>query len=112
MDQIPDWADDVGEGWRLILEQLHAEVILIDPNYRAVQIKEKFGGLRAYLEWSTQLSIEDYELLNGYVRDAEDMSYQTCEYCGAPGVLSHDNYWLKTLCTKCNKERNDARSKL
>ena len=56
----------------------------------AVQIKEKFGGLRFYVQAATD---KHYQ----YISFAESMSYRTCEQCGAPGKTYTDG-WHKTLC--------------
>ena len=56
----------------------------------AVQIKEKFGGLRFYVQAATD---KHYN----YISFAESMSYRTCEECGAPGKTYTDG-WHKTLC--------------
>ena len=56
----------------------------------AVQVKEKFGGLRFYVQAATD---KHYN----YISFAESMSYHTCEECGAPGKTYTDG-WHKTLC--------------
>jgi hypothetical protein len=56
----------------------------------AVQVKEKFGGLRFYVQAATD---EHYN----YISFAESMSYRTCEQCGAPGKTYTDG-WHTTLC--------------
>jgi hypothetical protein len=56
----------------------------------AVQVKEKFGGLRFYVQAATD---EHYN----YISFAESMSYRTCEQCGAPGKRYTDG-WHKVLC--------------
>ena len=56
----------------------------------AVQIKEKFGGLRFYVHAASDKQW-------GYISFAESMSYRTCEECGAPGKTYTDG-WHKTLC--------------
>jgi hypothetical protein len=56
----------------------------------AVQVKEKFGGLRFYVQAATK---EHYN----YISFAESMSYRTCEQCGAPGKTYTDG-WHMTLC--------------
>ena len=56
----------------------------------AVQIKEKFGGLRFYVQAATD---KHYQ----YINFAEGMSYRTCEQCGAPGKRYTDG-WHKVLC--------------
>jgi hypothetical protein len=56
----------------------------------AVQVKEKFGGLRFYVQAATD---KHYN----YISFAESMSYVTCEVCGSPGKRYTDG-WHKTLC--------------
>jgi hypothetical protein len=56
----------------------------------AVQVKEKFGGLRFYVQAATD---KHYS----YITFAESMSYRTCEECGAPGKTYTDG-WHTTLC--------------
>jgi len=56
----------------------------------AVQVKEKFGGLRFYVERATD---KHYN----FISVAESMSYRTCEECGAPGHRYTDG-WHTTLC--------------
>jgi hypothetical protein len=56
----------------------------------AFQVKEKFGGLRFYVNGATDKHWN-------YISFAESMSYRTCEECGAPGKLYTDG-WHRTLC--------------
>jgi hypothetical protein len=56
----------------------------------AVQVKEKFGGLRFYVHAATD---KHYN----YISFAESMSYRTCEECGAPGKTYTDG-WHRTMC--------------
>lgn len=62
------------------------------------QVKEKFGGLRVYMNHKT-----DY--INGAISMAEGMSFKICEVCGLPGNPRNGN-WIKTLCDKCQKEED------
>ena len=63
------------------------------------QIKEKFGGLRAYCYGAD-------EFIRGAVEMAESMSYITCEFTGEKGKLRKQRHaedgsiipaWVKTL---------------
>jgi hypothetical protein len=56
----------------------------------ASQVKEKFGGLRFYVQAATD---KHYS----YISFAESMSYRTCEECGNPGKTYTDG-WHTTLC--------------
>lgn len=55
-----------------------------------VQVKEKFGALRVYLEGGTNTP-------RGIAEMAEKMSETTCEVCGNKGEL-YTIGWYKTLC--------------
>lgn len=60
---------------------------------RASQVKEKFGGLRFY----TNYSLPEMEAL---IDEAEELSTKTCESCGAPGILRGKG-WVYTACDEC-----------
>lgn len=60
------------------------------PQVIALQIKEKFSGLRFYYQGGD-------ETVRGMVELAEAMSYVTCEECGSPGRSSNDG-WIRVLC--------------
>lgn len=96
MTQIPDWLDHVGPGWHPILTQLHVDVVALDPGYEVRQVKEKFGGLRAYLSYRNPG-------IDGLVAAAEGASMVTCEDCGQPGVIRQrpNRRWLLCLCDVC-----------
>lgn len=56
----------------------------------AVQVKEKFGTLRFYVNKAD-------EQARAYIEFAEAMSARTCEVCGAPGKVRGGG-WLQSLC--------------
>lgn len=60
---------------------------------RAVQVKEKFGGLRFYMTSETTE-------MSDFIRVAENISYKTCEICGKDGEPSEAG-WITTLCENC-----------
>lgn len=90
-----------GPGWNHILAQLNAKLSMLDPDYKILQIKEKFGTLRFYYETNTTLfSIK--EAMDRYIRYAEIQSSKTCEKCGAEGSLINRKMgWMKTVCKNC-----------
>lgn len=56
------------------------------------QVKEKFGGLRFYMNNATE---KQYD----YVNFAENLSYRICEECGTmKDVMTYGIGWNKTLC--------------
>lgn len=95
-----DIKDKVGQGrneWSkkiITQEEIDAAKIKLEEETLkvpvAVQVKEKFGGLRFYVQAATE---KHYN----YISFAESMSYCTCEECGAPGK-PYTNGWHVTLC--------------
>jgi hypothetical protein len=70
--------------------QLLAEALKKVP--RAVQVKEKFAGLRFYVHSATP---EQYQL----IEFAEALSYRICECCGSmKDTRAYRMGWWKTLC--------------
>lgn len=92
-----------GDGWFNIiymlssaLEQLATKFPDLAGNLRAAQVKEKFGGLRFYLDgYPSDIAL--YEIVEGLIDSAEYLSVRTCETCGRPGVRRCDG-WISTLC--------------
>lgn len=60
------------------------------PQIQAVQVKEKFGTLRFYTNFS------DY-YINGMIAMAESMTSVTCQECGVPGKLRGGG-WIYVAC--------------
>lgn len=60
------------------------------PQAIAVQVKEKFGTLRFYIDGGN-------EVIHALIGMAESMSARTCEKCGSPGRL-RGKTWLYTAC--------------
>lgn len=93
-----------GEGWFKLIDQLSADITLLDEKDGtttiAVQVKEKYGGLRFYVEGGSDAVMDAID-------EAELLSEKTCERCGEPGTM-RDEGWVYTLCDKCweiNKEK-------
>ena len=86
-----------GEGWFKLIDQLSADITALDEKNGsttiAVQVKEKFGGLRFYIQSGSDAI---YDL----IEEAEALSLKTCEQCGEPGELRGVG-WVSTMCDKC-----------
>ena len=66
------------------------------------QVKEKFGGLRFYVDGgSTEI--------DNYITFAESIACYTCEVCGAPGERRSGN-WVRTLCNTHYREQEEKDS--
>ncbi len=87
----------IDEGWYEMVKNLIDELITIGWDKKISQVKEKFGGLRFYLDEYSEGSLF---IISKY----ESLSYKTCEKCGKEGVLRKGS-WLKTLCDEHSEGR-------
>jgi len=85
------WFDIV---WRLC-EDLEPRVAQFEQaggqKFEVLQVKEKFGGLRFYVNCRKEGAIRQC------IGAAAQESFHTCEVCGQPGTLREDGL-IKTLC--------------
>lgn len=102
------WGFECGDGWFDLIDTLCANIRshvdhlcygktaeeMEDLQVVAAQVKEKFGGLRFYIDGG------DAEV-SGMVKMAESMSYHVCEDCGNRGTLRKGS-WHRTMCDPCN----------
>lgn len=113
------WGFTHDDGWYDIIESLCANIQthvdwkrrqhpeLTDEEFDeqhqvvAAQVKEKFGGLRFYVD-----NCDDY--VRGAVAVAESMSYRTCERCGDK-AHRRSGGWITTLCDKCYNAREKTK---
>jgi len=99
------WGFSCGDGWYNIIDSLafliqreneklkeNGENITI----QAVQVKEKYGTLRFYTNYST-----DY--IDGAISMAEAVSGFICEECGSTDGVSQTTVWIRTLCKRCRR---------
>lgn len=92
-----------GEGWRGLLTDLCdtleplLESFPEDERPYAVQVKEKFGGLRFYMMGS---SLE----MEAAIDIAEERALKTCEVCGAPGQ-PNESGWISVRCIPCRTKQ-------
>jgi len=101
--ELPQFLEscEIGPGWHSLVSGLCLRLWSLGWDGRVAQCKEKFGGLRFYLDASSTISDQMWQL----VRDAEQDSYNICEFCGAsPASISKDRWWLKSLCTTCDSQ--------
>jgi hypothetical protein len=93
----PGWLEvvSVAEGWYRLVAECDRELSVVDPAYKILQIKEKFGGLRYYVEPSKP---ELLDQLNAITQKYEELSLRTCEATGDAGVLMRSvGGWYRTL---------------
>jgi hypothetical protein len=103
---------ECGDGWFPLINMLcHAIQEHIDwsnkypeegqkpiPQFVALQVKEKFGGLRIYYSGGDKYC-------QGLVDMAEAYSYSICEVCGTggPSVGRTTCHWIQSMCPECAK---------
>ncbi len=93
----PPCASGVGDGWVPLLRELLTGLKAQGYDLAGIaQIKEKFGGLRVYLDGSPTPEND------ALVAAAEAKSAVTCEQCGEPGTLRKAGWWA-TRCDGCDK---------
>jgi len=98
LDRFPQeegWAAilSVGTGWYPLIKELDQEIAKIAPDYQVHQVKEKFGGLRYYINYSAFYQQERYqeiEQIEEIIRQAEAKSRSICERCGNQGNRSNN----------------------
>jgi hypothetical protein len=96
------WGFECGDGWYELIDVLCRNIQHHVDWYStahpdkieqpiASQVKEKFGGLRFYIDYHSD------DVIQGMIQMAESMSYHICEECGNKGKLRNGN-WMRTLC--------------
>lgn len=104
-----DHLDMAPPGWDKLVRSLDMAISLIYPEYEIIQVKEKFGMLRYYVDFSsmdddTSLKVSDL------ITSAEQASINICQNCGthyknivASNPLSKITMGMNALCTNCRR---------
>ena len=95
-----------GKGWYKLLETLCASLQWDTdhndyPQIVFTQVKEKYGGLRAYYTWAEskkEYPQEKYATQEGMISLAEHLSETICEECGSMADVLQTKGWIVTLC--------------
>jgi hypothetical protein len=113
VERWPQWFDTEGDirhtlmprgfthddGWFDIVWRLceDLEPLVAGHEFKVLQVKEKFGGLRFYVRFDgLRLSHAD-DAISRRIGAAMEESFHTCEVCGKPGELREERS-IKTLC--------------
>ncbi len=91
-----------GDGWEPIIRRLSEklEPIARETGMRAVQVKEKMGGLRFYVTGADGARVLP-DSVHAAIWASMEESSRTCEHCGAAGSTAKVGGWWLTLCTAC-----------
>jgi hypothetical protein len=104
---IHSWGIECGDGWFPLVDALagryeaHIQALIASGVSkrswpRPSQVKEKFGGLRFYIQNLKHVPND----LVAATQEAEATSMTTCETCGKPGTLRTDGHW-RVACDHC-----------
>ena len=88
----------VDSGWYKLIKDLIVDLIELGWNKQTCQVKEKFGGLRFYINAGS-------EEIHNRIIQAERDSYEICEVTGKPGKFRNDLGWYVTLCDEEYEKR-------
>jgi hypothetical protein len=92
---------ECGDGWFDLINELCFKLQAYIDDFDSVeqviagQVKEKFGGLRFYIDQGG----DDY--IYSLIKEAEHQSHKTCEDCGSPGKVQNHRHWLMCRCPTC-----------
>jgi hypothetical protein len=90
-------------GWYDLIDNLCSDIMKIckeeNLNIPIVsQVKEKFGGLRFYIDLPDD---KDYSNIYDRIVEAERASYAICELCGSTENIGMTTGWIQVICKKC-----------
>jgi len=85
--------------WRSEQEFIYVEAHRY-PQIVASQVKEKFGGLRFYVEGATDAQY-------AVISFVESLSYKVCERCGSMKDIGRTEGWISTICKECVDKNPD-----
>ena len=103
--------DNMPEGWRKafgieMCKEIKAELLKYDylNDYRILEIKEKYGGLRWYSGHIPSNS-SIFDIIHKY----ETLSFKTCINCGRQAEYISEG-WISPYCKTCKEldEKNSA----
>lgn len=92
---MPQHYEYAPKGWCSITKPLQN---FIEKNGATVlQIKEKFGGLRVYVNYNG-IEEKTQNIISGAIRFAEFATSTMCVMCGNEGKSMTKNGWMTVLC--------------
>lgn len=95
--------ESVGRGWASLVNEVFDVYENIKGTIKIVQVKEKWGGLRIYTDYSNTT-------LDEVLRKVEELSLTICEDCGKPGKIVGTG-WYRTLCPTCEEHQRSQYDK-
>lgn len=81
---------EVDDGWFAIIEEMSQALDALNihvEDFWISQVKEKFGGLRVYIDVTSRVSESVQQQIRDIIQRAKGKADVTCELTGEPGVL-------------------------
>jgi len=100
-----DFGFECGDGWYPIINKMCRMIQYnVDSTKSeqvvACQVKEKFGGLRFYINGGSEKA---YDIISFF----ESLSYIICEKCGSTeGETKTEGHWMSTRCNSCREDKS------
>jgi hypothetical protein len=96
------WGFECGNGWYDILDRAFTKLVELKlEDFYIEQVKEKYGGLRIYTNYTN-------DEIEKIIDQAEHEAEKTCEMCGEPSKIASENHWYSTECVDCKIKRKAA----
>ena len=93
------------DGWYDLINDLCKKITDTGIGVTVLQCKEKFAGLRFYVDFHEGTTEEQVKLVYSLINEASAKSEITCEVCGKPGEIRGGG-WLKCLCDEHAEGKN------
>ncbi len=91
------WPRFIGGGWQALLNDLHGELVRLDPACFVYEASAaEYGALALRFQAPPAVATQARALVDATVAT----SRKTCEQCGDRGQL-YGGPWLVTLCSRC-----------
>jgi hypothetical protein len=109
-DNLMEFGFQCQNGWYPIIEEAFdkmektiekmpkKERKIFEKSFEILEVKEKLGGLRIYVNMYTNEITE-------IIVEAEKKAGKTCEVCGKPGKIREVNHWYFTNCDEHYNKR-------
>lgn len=86
---------ECGDGWFSLISAMCSEIGVYlsqtKEEFSFSQIKEKFGTLKAYTDYSD-------DVIDKIIYKYESLSAHICETCGSKGTLKSNHGWSRVSC--------------
>lgn len=91
----------VNTGWYPLLVRLHRQLTTVTEDFTYVQIKEKFGVLRCYVNYGDSVDEFTRGVCELLIDASVEESSTICELCGRRGRIRTGIARVRTACESC-----------